>query len=106
MRVCQDDVVNTGELGSIAKSVREHSGIKIKDWASEHRIGTTVVSEFERLGKIPPAGRIRRTLEKAYRRPELALCRVAPGETVGGGRDSYVDGPGERDPLRGLRVSG
>lgn len=73
--------MNCPELGPIAKDSREHSGKKIKDWASEHGVGTTIVSEFERLGKIPQTGRIRRALERAYGFPDRSLDRIAAGES-------------------------
>ena len=68
-------------LGPIAKDAREHAGRTIKDWAHDHGLGTTVVSEFERLGKIPVTGRIRRALERAYGLPDRSLDRLAAGET-------------------------
>lgn len=80
--VCEDGGVDDGKLGSIAKDIREHSGKTIKDWAGDHEIGTTVISEFERLGKIPPTGRIRRALERAYQLPDRSLDRIALGDDV------------------------
>lgn len=74
--------MSAAELGSIAKRVRERTGRTIRDWAGEHRVGTTVVSEFERLGKIPSTRRIRRALEHAYGFPQDSLDQIADGADV------------------------